>query len=67
MSEKAAKKQKRGSWFKGLKSEFKKVVWPDKQTLARQMIAVIVSSVMIGVIITIVDQIVQYGLEFIVR
>ncbi len=32
MSEKTQKK----SWFKGLSSEFKKIVWPDKMTLVKQ-------------------------------
>ena len=34
MAEKAKTQKK--SWFKGLQAEFKKVIWPDKKTLARQ-------------------------------
>ena len=40
MSDKKEKAQKK-SWFKGLKAEFKKVVWPDKNTLAKQTTAVV--------------------------
>ena len=29
-------KTQKKSWFKGLQAEFKKVIWPDKKTLARQ-------------------------------
>ena len=36
-TEKAPKK----SWFKGLKSEFKKIIWPDKEALSKQAVAVI--------------------------
>ena len=27
---------KLSSWFTGLKAEFNKIIWPDKQSLARQ-------------------------------
>jgi len=60
------KTQKR-SWFKGLKAEFKKCVWPTGVTLVRQTIAVVVTSVVVGVIITIVDTIIQYGLDILIR
>ena len=46
MSEKSEKAQKT-SWFKGLKAEFKKVVWPDKNTLAKQTTAVVSVSVLL--------------------
>ena len=62
-TEKAPKK----SWFKGLKAEFKKVIWTDRQTLAKQTAAVVSVSVVLGVIIAIVDFIVQYGVDLLVR
>ena len=34
MSEKSQKTQKK-NWFKGLNVEFKKIIWPDKQTLVK--------------------------------
>ena len=55
------------SWFKGLKTEFKKVIWPDKNTLAKQTVAVVTASVLLGVIITLVDRFVQIGLDLIIR
>ena len=36
---KANKTQKK-SWFQGLKSEFNKIVWTDKATLAKQTVVV---------------------------
>lgn len=67
MSEKAVESKKKTSWFKGLKAEFKKIIWPDKRTLARQTVAVTVCSVILGIIIAIIDALVQYGIDFLVR
>jgi len=63
MKEKAQKPSK----FKGLKAEFKKVIWPDKATLTRRTIAVVTMSVMLGLIIRFVDVIISYGVELLVR
>ena len=60
-------KTQKKSWFKGLQAEFKKVIWPDKKTLARQTAAVVTVSVILGVLIAIIDAILQSGLEFLVR
>ncbi len=54
------------SWFQELKGEFKKITWLDKNSLARQSVAVIISSVVLGCIIAIVDWLIQIGLNFIV-
>jgi preprotein translocase subunit SecE len=63
MGEKAPKK----SWSEGLKSEFNKIVWPDKKSLGKQTGAVVVVSVILGVIITVVDFLVQYGVNLIAK
>jgi preprotein translocase subunit SecE len=63
MGEKAPKK----SWSEGLKSEFNKIVWPDKKSLGKQTGAVVVVSVILGVIITVVDFMVQYGVNLIAK
>ena len=67
MSETTVEKPKKKSWFKGLKAEFKKIIWPDKKTLTKQTVAVIISSVIVGAIIAIVDALIQYGIDFLVR
>ena len=59
--EKAPKK----SWFKGLKSEFKKISWPDKETLVKESAAVIVVTVILGFVIAVVDMAIEYGVDFI--
>ena len=60
-------KVKKTSWFKGLKAEFKKIIWPDKKTLAKETVAVTVCSLLLGVIIAIIDALLQYGINFIVK
>ena len=54
------------SWFQELKGEIRKITWLDKSSLARQSFAVVVSSVVLGCIIAIVDWLIQIGLNFIV-
>jgi preprotein translocase subunit SecE len=57
-TEKAPKK----SWFKGLKSEFKKIVWPDKEALLKQAVAVISVTVILGLIIYVLDYVIELGI-----
>lgn len=54
------------SWFTGLKAEFNKIIWPDKQSLARQTTAVVAASVVLGLIIALLDFLIQYGVDFLV-
>ncbi len=49
-------------WFKGLKSEFKKIVWPDRESVVKQTAAVIVITIVLGAIISLLDT----GLRFLV-
>ncbi len=53
--EKSAGKGQKKSWFQGLQSEFKKIVWTDKDTLMKQTAAVVVITVILGTIISIMD------------
>lgn len=61
-TEKAPKK----SWFKGLKAEFKKIVWPDKESLTKQSVAVIIVTVLLGVVIYVMDFIIDFGIGIII-
>ena len=60
-------KTQKQSWFKGLNKEFKKIIWPDKMTVAKQTAAVVSVSVVVGAIIAIVDFIAQYGVDLLVK
>ena len=63
---KAAESGARTFW-KGLKSEFRKIIWPAKDTLIRQSAAVIIVSVIVGAIIAIIDRGVLYGIDFLLK
>lgn len=54
------------SWFKGLKAEFKKIIWPDKESLAKQSVAVIAITVVLGIIISIFDFVIKYGIKVLI-
>ncbi len=43
------------NWFTGIKAEFGKIIWPTKESLARQTTAVVIVSVIVGLIIAILD------------
>ncbi len=58
---------KKKSFFAGLQAEFKKVIWPDKNTLAKQTAAVVVVSVLLGALITVVDVLMKLGIDKIVQ
>ncbi|MDY5986501.1 preprotein translocase subunit SecE [Sporofaciens sp. SGI.106] len=60
-------KTQKTSWFKGLKAEFKKIIWPDRMTLAKQTAAVVTVSVALGAIIAVIDFLVQNGVDLLVR
>ena len=52
------------SWFHGLKQEFKKISWSDRKSVVRQTIAVVAVSVVVGLIIALLDWMIQYGVDF---
>lgn len=60
----SAEKAQKPSFFSGVKAEFKKVIWPDKQSLLKQSVAVVCISVVVGAIITVLDFFIQYGVKF---
>mgnify|MGYP004444739053 CR=1 FL=1 len=61
----SGKKTQKESWFKGLNREFKKIVWPDKMTVAKETAAVV--SVVLGAIIAVVDFFAQYGVDLLIK
>ena len=49
-----------------MKSEFKKIIWPDKESLAKESVTVIVISAVLALVIALIDAAVKYGLGFII-
>ena len=64
-SEKNIKTQK-NSWFTGLKAEFRKIIWPTKENVAKETTAVVITSIILGLIIAMLDFVIQYGVNFLV-
>ena len=52
------------SWFRGLKQEFKKISWTDRKSVMKQTVAVVSVSVAVGLIIALLDWVIQYGVDF---
>ena len=54
------------TWWKGLKSEFSKIIWLNRKTVIKQTVIVIVVTFIVGVLITVIDFYSQLGLQQIV-
>lgn len=52
------------SFWKSIKTEFGKIIWPDKDGLLKQSAAVLCISIVLGLIITFLDTLIQYGINF---
>ena len=49
------KTNKAAGLFHGVKVEFQKIIWPDRDTLLKQLAAVLVVSIIVGVLIALID------------
>lgn len=70
MEEKAKAKEgasKKNSFFAGLKAEFNKVIWPTKETIVKQTTAVVVVSIILGVVISLLDMGIIFGVKEILK
>ena len=65
MAESAKTDKKAVRFFDGVKAEFKKISWPDKDSLLKQSVAVVVISLVVGAVIAVLDFGLQYGVDFI--
>ena len=60
------KKASKKSYWKGLQAEYKKIIWPDKETVAKQTGAVVAVAIALGLIIAALDTIIVTGLHFVI-
>ena len=60
-----AKKKDRGLWFREMKSELKKVVWPNRKTVTKNTATVLGMSLLIGACIWIFDGVLGAALDLI--
>ncbi len=61
------KKEKKTGFFKTIPVEFKKIVWPSKESVFRQSVAVTVTAIVVGILVTVFDFLIQYGINFITK
>lgn len=71
MAEATAQKKKSGNrivrFFKELKSELKKVVWPSKSQVAKNTIIVIAAVIIIGIVIWVLDMAFGFGISKLIK
>ena len=60
---KSAEKTTKPRFIDGLKAEFKKISWPDRQSTFKQSVAVVAISIVLGLIIAVLDFIIQSGVN----
>ena len=60
----SSEKQVKPSFWQGLKSEFKKITWPDKKSAFKQSVVVTIISIILGLIIVVFDAAIRYGVNF---
>ncbi len=59
----SAKNDNKPSFWTGVKAEWNKITWPNKDQLTKQTIAVVVITVVLGLVITLLDTGLQYGVN----
>lgn len=64
MTNTTTEKAPKRSWFKGIKAEFKKIVWPDKEYLGKQAVAVISVTIALGIVIYVLDYAIEQIIAF---
>ena len=47
--------EKKDNFFKGVRREYKKVSWPTRAEVGRQTVAVVIVSVLVGILISALD------------
>ena len=52
------------TWWDGVKAEWRKIIWPTREDLIKKTGTVAAVSVVLGVIIAILDFLIQNGIDF---
>ena len=56
-----------GKWFRELKGECKKIVWPTRQQTTNNTAVVLATCLIIGVFIWVLDAVFQFGVSALIR
>ena len=65
MAEEAKKKKDRGLWFREMKSELKKGVWPNRKTVIKNTGTVLMCSLLVGACIWSFDGVLNLAVQMI--
>lgn len=55
------------TYFRGVKAELKKVIWPTKKELINYTGIVIIISAIVAITVSVLDLLIQGGLKFIIK
>ncbi|MDD7219402.1 MAG: preprotein translocase subunit SecE [Clostridia bacterium] len=66
-NEKSAGKSQKTSWFQGLQSEFRKIVWTDRNTLIKQTVVVVLVSIVLCLLISVMDSVILEGINLLLK
>ena len=61
------KKKDRGKWFREMKSELKKVVWPSGKQLVNNTLIVLAAVLVVGVVVCLFDFLADNGVALLGR
>ena len=64
--EKSAGKGQKRNWF-GLQSEFEKIVWTDRPTLAKQTVVVVIITIILAAVISVMDSGILECINFLMK
>ena len=65
--EKSAGTGQKKNWFQGLQSEFKKIVWTDRPTLAKQTVVVVIITIILAAVISVMDSGILECINFLMK
>lgn len=57
------KPARKKGFFQGLKAEFKRIIWPDREKLVKETTAVVVITIVLSIIIAAIDAGMKIGLD----
>lgn len=60
-------KKARGNFFKEVKAEMKKVIWPNGKDLRKHTVVVIVAIILVGLIVALLDLLFGKGVSLILN
>ena len=60
-------KESKPNFFKTVGVEFKKIIWPSKESVLKQSVAVTAVALVVGVMVALFDFLIQYGVNFITQ